>query len=251
MRFFFKIFFLLQIFTFLLHAQIINVAVAANVSYAIESLKKEFQKLHPDTQINITLASSGKLAAQIKHGAPYDIFMSADMKYPQSLFEEKFTRIPVKVYAKGTLALLSKTPQKFSNITKLLQDSGIKKIAIANPKTAPYGIAAVEALKHMKLLSTLQSKLVYGESISQTLSYTLYATDLGFVATSLLLSPKMKNFKANKHFVELDPKFYTPIKQGIILLKKAKNYKAAREFYEFILSEKAQKIFQQYGYLKP
>ena len=226
----------------------ISIAVAANVSYAIDDLKKEFKKTHPNTKVRVILGSSGKLTAQIKHGAPYDLFMSANMKYPKALYREKIALTEPVVYALGSLALLSNKNRDFSNGIYLLQSKKIYKIAIANPKTAPYGIAAMEALTNAKIKKSLRSKFVYGESISQTVSYAVTAADIGIIAKSSLYSKNMSRYKKNINWVAIDAKLYTPIKQGIVMLKEDKEVKA---FYDFILSADAKKIFKEYGYLLP
>ena len=126
----------------------INIAVAANVSYAIDTLKKEFNKTYPDIKVRVTIGGSGKLTAQIKNRAPYDIFMSANMKYPQYLYDNKVAISKPTVYARGSLAILSSKKQDFTKGLELLKDKNIVKIAIANPKTAPYGKASIEAIKN-------------------------------------------------------------------------------------------------------
>jgi len=127
----------LLLLSFTLHAQTITVAVAANVSYAIEDLKKAFNKTYPKTKVRIVLGSSGKLTAKIKNGAPYDMFLSANMKYPNFLFEHNIAITKPIVYAKGSLAFLSKKPRHFTKGLHILLDDDIKRIAVANPKTAP------------------------------------------------------------------------------------------------------------------
>ena len=241
---------LLAIFIFSsLHGGSIKIAVAANVSYAIEDLKKEFNLLHPDIKVNVILGSSGKLTAQIKHGAPYHLFMSADMKYPQSLYEDKLTRTKPLVYAQGTISFLSTKKFDFSKGLDVLNSKDISKIAIANPKTAPYGRATLQALKSNNIYESVKRKLIYGESISQTLSYTIQATDIGIVATSLLYSPRMKKYKEGVNWMRVDSKLYTPIKQGIVILKNGTNSTEVEVFYNFIFSENAKKIFRKYGYI--
>ena len=229
----------------------ITVAVAANVSYAIDDLKKEFHTLYPNIKVNIILGGTGKLVAQIKHKAPYDILMSANMMYPESLYErgEAITR-PL-VYAQGSLAYLSKKEMDFSKGMTLLTDKNIKKIAVANPKTAPYGQASVEALKNAHLYEKIKSKFVYGESISQTLTYAIRATDIGLIAKSALFSPKLAHLKKGKNWTEFDPKLYTPIDQGVVLLKHGEKNAEASAFYAFILSKKAKTIFEKFGYIVP
>ena len=231
-----------------LQAQSINIAVAANVSYAMDELKKEFKKLHPEIKVRVTLGSSGKLTAQIKNGAPYDIFMSANMKYPESLYAEKIAITKPVVYAQGSLAYLSTKKLDFSQGISLIQSEDIEKIAVANPKTAPYGIATKEALKNAGLYEKVKKKFVYGESISQTVSYTVAATDLGFIAKSSLFSPRMSQYKKGINWIDVESKLYTPINQGIVILENSKKSREVKAFYDFMLSTKAKKILNVFGY---
>lgn len=224
-----------------LFAGSINIAVAANVSYAINDLISEFNKTNPDTNVNVTLGSSGKLTAQIKNGAPYNLFMAANMKYPKALYSDKIAITKPVIYAQGSLAILSAKQVDFSKGIMLAKDSSIKKIAIANPKTAPYGKAAVEAMKNAKIYNDVVGKYVYAESISQTVTYALTATDIGFIAKSSLYSPKMAMYKEGINWTDVDPKLYTPINQGIVILSNAKDNKEVKAFYDFILGEKAKK----------
>lgn len=227
----------------------INIAVAANVSYAIDELKAEFAKTHPNTKVQVTLGSSGKLTAQIKNGAPFGLFMSANMKYPNALYEDNIATTKPVVYAQGALAYLSSQKHDFSKGIKLLESKNIEKIAIANPKTAPYGKAAIEAMKNAKVLDNVQSKFVYAESISQTVTYAITAADIGFIAKSSLYSPKMKQYKKDINWVDVDSALYTPIRQGIVLLKTSNNASEYKAFYDFILSNSAKDIFKKYGYI--
>lgn len=232
-------------------AERINIAVAANVSYAIDDLIAEFNKTNPDTKVEVTLGSSGKLTAQIKNGAPYNLFMAANMKYPKALYSDKIAITKPKIYAQGSLAILSTKKLDFTKGINLAIDSKVDKIAIANPKTAPYGKAAVEAFKNAKIYEAIEKKLVYAESISQTVTYAITATDIGFIAKSSLYSPKMSKYKEGINWTDVDPKLYTPINQGIVIINNAKDNKEVKAFYDFILGEDAKKIFNAYGYLVP
>ena len=234
-----------------LFASEIKIAVAANVSYAIDDLKKEFNKLYPDTKVNVTLGSSGKLTAQIINGAPYQLFMSANMKYPKALYEDKIAITKPIVYAQGALAIFSNKTRDFSKGISLLKDKTISRVAIANPKTAPYGKAAFEAIKKAMIYDEIKNKFVYAESISQTVSYTVTATDIGIIAKSSLYSPRMSRFEKNKNWVEIDSSLYTPINQGIVILKEDENNSDVEKFYRFVLSQKAKKIFEDFGYITP
>ena len=227
----------------------INIAVAANVSYAIEELKAAFAQTNPDTKVQVTLGSSGKLTAQIKNGAPYGLFMAANMKYPEALYGDKIAVTEPVVYAQGALAYLSAKPTDFSAGISMMADKKIGKIAIANPKTAPYGKAAIEAMKKGGVYDAAVSKFVYAESISQTVAYAVTAADIGFIAKSSLYSPKMAQYKENVNWAPVDAKLYTPIKQGIVLLKNGEGNAEYRAFYDFMLSPKAKAILTQYGYI--
>jgi len=241
-------------FTTLIFAKTINIAVSANVSYAMPTLQKEFSKLYPSIKTRIILGSSGKLTAQISNGAPYDIFLSANMKYPNKLYEDKIAITKPIVYAKGTLAILSPNQRSFKHGIKLLKNKLVKRIAIANPKTAPYGVATFEALKNVNILDEIKDKIIYGESISQTVTYTMMVADVGIVAKSSLYSPKLVNIHENVHWVEVDKTLYSPIKQGMVILKNAKdlkNYKEVKLFYDFMLSQKGKNILKEFGYQIP
>jgi molybdate transport system substrate-binding protein len=239
-----KILFLI-LFTTNIFASSITVAVSANMSFAINPLIKEFEKQNPNIKINTIFGSSGKLTAQIKHGAPYDIFLSANMKYPEFLHKNGFCKTPPKIYAKGCLVLSSTQKRDFDGIKTILSDE-VKQIAVANPKTAPYGIATKEALVNAKLYDKVSSKFVFGESISQTVTYTIRASDIGFIAKSAIYAPNMKKYKKNINWIDVDTKYYTPISQGMVIVKKSNE---AKKFYDFMLSIEAKNILQKYGYI--
>jgi molybdate transport system substrate-binding protein len=240
---------LILLFSTILFANSINIAVAANVSYAIPKLIKEFNKQYPNIKIKTTLGGSGKLTAQIKHKAPYDIFMSANMAYPNALYQDGIAIIKPTIYAKGALSLFrTKKIDQPLNID-ILKNKNIRKIAIANPKTAPYGKASIEALKNLNIYNKIKNKFIYGESISQTVMYTLSAADIGLIASSALYSSKMTKYKKNIHYINIDPTLYKPINQGIVILKRAKNNSDVKKFYDFILSKKAKNILKEFGYI--
>jgi molybdate transport system substrate-binding protein len=237
--------------TNILYANTLNIAVAANVSYAINDLKKEFELQNKNIKLNIILGGSGKLTAKINNNAPYDIFLSANMLYPNSLYKSGYGITKPKVYAKGAIALLTSRGKNLNKGIKSILAKDINKIAIANPKTAPYGKATVEALKNAKLYDLVKAKFVYGESISQTVMYATKMADLGFIAKSALYSPLMSHYKKGISWIDLDPKLYTPIKQGIVILKEGKGSSDVRSFYDFLLSESAKEIFKKFGYILP
>ena len=246
-----KTLFLFLVMCAMVQASTLRIATAANMSYAMEALKVRFEKAHPDTQLEIMVGSSGKLAAQISNGAPIDLFLSANMKYPQALYEEGLTQKAPVVYAKGVLVMLSTKPRDYTRGLKLLESPQIKKIAVANPKTAPYGVAAEEALKHAGVYDAVKEKFVYGESVSQTVTYAVRAADIGLIAKSALFSPHMKMFKKGTNWADVDAKLYTPIAQGMVLVKKSRHQEEAQQFYDFLLGDEGRHILLAYGYLLP
>ncbi len=244
------ILFLLTGFTKSSYAQksTITVAVAANVQYAMQDLKAEFEK-ETGMKVTVIIGSSGQLTAQIQQGAPYDIFISADMKYPNTLYKNHLTAKPPKVYAYGTLVLWTmKNGIIFQNDFKELLDNSIQKIALANPRTAPYGVATVQALKYYNIYDRIVDKLVYGESISPTNQYIVSkAVDVGFTAKSVVMSPVMKG---KGTWEKVNPKAYKPIAQGCVILTYGLEHHKmeSQSFFQFLFSKKARSILEKYGY---
>jgi molybdate transport system substrate-binding protein len=231
---------LLSLFIFnFVFAKTIIVAAAGNTVYVLPALKQEFNKLYPNINIRFVISSSGKLTSQIENGAPFDIFLSANMKYPNYLYSKKLAVTKPKVYAKGRLALFS-IRKKLTNLNDL---ENVDTIAVANVKTAPYAKATIEVLKNAKLYNKVKNKLVYAETVNQVISYVKNAVDAGFVAKSAMFSPKMRKYKNS--YIEIDKNLYSPINQGIVIIKDSKQ---VREFYNFIFSKKAKLIFKKYGY---
>jgi molybdate transport system substrate-binding protein len=221
----------------------IHLAVAANVSFAIIELAKEFNKDFPNVDLQISLGSSGKLSAQIENKAPYDIFMSANIKYPEKLFANGIGLQKPEIYANGGLVLLSMTERDFSNGFKIFETEKFNKIAIANPKTAPYGFASVEVLQNLGLFQKLEEKFVYGESIGQTFTYATKVTEIGFVAKSQLFGEDFRDLIEGKNWFEIPKHFYSPISQGALILSEN-----GKDFYNFLLSEKGKEILKDFGY---
>lgn len=226
-----------------LNATEINVFAAANVSYALNELKIEFARTNPNIKVNLNLGASGALMAQIKNGADAHVFMSADMKFAQDLYDTKFAITEPIIYAQGALALFSVRNIDFSKGIKAVE--GLKALAIALPDTAPYGKASIEALKNAEIFKSVEKNIIFTKSIGEALSSAIAAADAGFIAASAMYDPKMSKYKQGASFILVDPSLYTPIDQGVVLLKDSP---AARAFYEFIRSEKAKEIFRKFGY---
>ncbi|HYD95481.1 MAG TPA: molybdate ABC transporter substrate-binding protein [Noviherbaspirillum sp.] len=233
----------------LARADTLTVAVAANLQYAFDDLQAVFTK-ETGHAIKPVYNSSGKFAAQIMNGAPFDLFLSADMEYPEKLHKEGFAAAP-KVYAYGTLVLWTMKDIDLANWQASLAAPGVGKIAAANPKTAPYGRETLKALAHLRLDDALKAKLVFGESISQTNQYIhSRSADAGFTAKSVVVSPEMKG---QGKWVDLPKDSYQPIAQGVVVLKHGRqhNAKLAQQFHDFVLSPTARAILERYGYLLP
>ncbi|SDX41531.1 molybdate transport system substrate-binding protein [Lutibacter oricola] len=223
----------------------ITVATAANMQYAMKELTNTFTQL-TSIKCNIIISSSGKLTAQIKEGAPYDIFVSADMKFPNELNKHGFSATTPKIYAYGKLILWS-TKNNIQPSFDLLTSEKIKHIAIANPKTAPYGIAAEEILKKEQLFEHVKHKFVYGESVAQTNQFiTTNAAEIGFTAKSVIYSSNIKN-KGN--WIDINQDNYTSISQGVVILKNSpSNQNQVKQFYNFLFSKKGIEILNKFGY---
>ncbi|MEK7485906.1 MAG: molybdate ABC transporter substrate-binding protein [Planctomycetota bacterium] len=228
----------------------LTVAVAANMQFAMEEIKVLFEKKF-NIPLNLVFSSSGKITTQIINGAPYDLFLSADMKYPETLQKEGFADAP-KVYVHGVLIVWTVDENiDFANDLNSLLEEKIQKIAIANPTHAPYGIAAIEVLKAKNLYDQVQSKIVMGESISQVNQYvTMKTVAAGFTTKSVLFSPEVTE---KGKFIEIDPSLYTPILQGVSMLKYGKTQHAqeTQQLYQFLFEKESTDILEKYGYQIP
>jgi molybdate transport system substrate-binding protein len=220
----------------------ITVAVAANMQYAIEALKTAYNKQHK-VQIDVVLGASGKLTQQIIAGAPFDIFISADTAFPAKVQAAGMAVAGPRTYARGILVLWTARADIKPEV-QLLTANTIRHIAIANPATAPYGAAAVKVMKKYKLYEKVAAKLVTGESISQASQYIASGNaEIGFTAKAIVIADAMKG---KGHWMEIPQQDYAPIKQAAVLLK---DNTAAKEFYGFLFSAQAKKVFEEFGYI--
>jgi molybdate transport system substrate-binding protein len=227
----------------------VRAAVAANFAAPMAQLATLFQHETGHTLV-VSLGSSGKLHAQIKAGAPFDIFLAADELHPQILQREgQAVAGSDFVYALGKLVLWSKQPAYVDDQGKVLSGGSFRKLAIADPKLAPYGVAAQQTLQQLNLWTALQPKLVTGVSIAQ--AYQFAATEnaqLAFIA----LSQITRDGKVTEGSSWLVPAhLYSPIRQSAVLLAGAENNAAAQRFLQFLQREKAAGIIRSYGYALP
>lgn len=229
----------------------LKVAVAANVQFAIKDIEIAFEK-SMDKDIDIIIGSSGKLTAQIQQGAPYDLLLAANMKYPQSLYESGNAATEPTIYGLGTLVLWTLLDDLIlDKELAILSKADINKIAIANPKNAPYGEEAIKVFDYYKIKEMVLPKLVYAESIAQTNQYILTKNcEVGLTAKSVVLSPKMKG---KGTWIEVPESAYQPISQGVVLTKYgAENHPdLAQKFYDFLFTNTSKEILERYGYRIP
>jgi molybdate transport system substrate-binding protein len=229
-------------------AQEITVAAAADLQFAFQDVAARFEK---DTgkHLKLIFGSSGNFFAQIQNGAPFDVFFSADIDYPKRL-EAAGLAEPgtLYLYATGKIVLWVPNDSKLdlSRGLQVLLDPGINKIAIANPEHAPYGRAAVAALRHENLYDKVSAKFVLGENISQAASFVVSGSaDIGIVALSLALAPAMK--EKGKYF-EIPAQDYPAIEQGAVILKSSQNKEVARQLFEFLKTAAMQDLLRSCGF---
>ncbi len=236
----------------------LSIAAAANLIYALDALNAAFLEIeNPKSKIEnlTTLASttgaSGNLVAQIKNGAPYDVFLSADLDYPQALIKAgQADAKTLATFAIGRLVLWTTKPGiDVTDIAATIRNPAVQKLAVANPTTAPYGRAALQALDHLGLTSAAKPKIVTGENITQTAQFVETGNaDAGFVALSLVLSP---NLKAKGRWSEVPATLYAPLDQGAVITHRGASNPAAARYLAFLKSDAARNIFERFGYALP
>jgi len=232
-------------------AQEIRVAAAADLNFALNELAGKYEKL-TGTKVSVTYGSSGNFFAQLQNGAPFDLFFSADIDYPQKL-EAAGLAEPGTLYkyALGRIVVWTRADANL-NVAKqgwnLLLHAGVQKIAIANPDHAPYGRAAVAALQKAGIYEQVKSKLVYGENISQAAQFVQSGSaQVGIVALSLAVSPGMRDGKR----WEIPADMHPAIEQAAIILRNAKNKSQARAFLQFIKSADGRATLEKFGFTIP
>jgi molybdate transport system substrate-binding protein len=222
------------------------VAVAANFTKPMTEIAAEFEKATGHSA-KLAFGSSGKFVAQLENGAPFDVFLSADDKNPLKLEQSGLAVAGSRfTYALGKLVLWSKTIDYVDNEGRVLEKGGFKHLALADPKLAPYGAAALEALKNLELLDKLQPLFVQGENIAQTHEFISTGNaELGFVA----LSQVYENGKISSGSAWIVPEnLYSPILQDAVLLKTGAENPAALALLEYLKSAPAKAIIKKYGY---
>ena len=229
----------------------LKVAAASDLTFAFKDVGARFEK-QTGNSLKLTYGSSGNFFSQIQNGAPFDLFFSADVSYPQKLEAAGLTEPgTIYDYATGKLVIWVPNASKLdlSRGLSVLLDPGIRKIAVANPQHAPYGAAAVAALHHAGIYDQVKDKFVLGENISQTAQFVQSGNaDVGLLALSLALAPAMKT---SGRYVEVPASDYPPLIQAGVILKSSRNKELANQFLKFLREPGTVALMEQYGFAVP
>ena len=227
----------------------ITLAAASDLKFALDEIVVLFNKTHPADRVETVYGSSGKFQAQIRQGAPFDLYFSADISYPRALKAEGFAASEVQPYAVGRIVLWSPLLDASKMTLADLADPSIRKIAIANPKHAPYGKRAEEALRAAGVWGEVESRLVYGENIAQTAQFVQSGNvSVGVIALSLALNPELA--KRGGHAL-IPGNLHRPLEQGFIITQHAAGNPLAQAFARFMTGNEARTIMHRYGFVLP
>lgn len=229
-------------------AERLTIAAAANLKWAMDEVIAAYQQTHAGSAVDVIYGSSGKLHAQIRNGAPFDMYFSADMAYPRALAEAGFAASQVRPYALGRIVLWSASRDVSRMTMQDLADPEIERIAMANPRHAPYGKRAEEALRATGVWDKVESRLVYGESIAQAAQFVHTGNaQVGIIALAMALSPELAG---GSHWLIPDD-LHEPLEQGFIITRRAEDNAAARRFANFMGSEPARAVLLKHGFALP
>lgn len=230
-----------------LWAEKISVFVASSASKAMGEVREAFLKTHPKDEIELVFGASGKHYQLLKEGREFDMFFSADSKWAGQIAQDGNAASQPAVYALGVVALYSLDDKFLKGGEKALKDraKAIKHISIANPKVAPYGVAAEEVMKNLEIYELFKDKIVLGDNISQPVNHIdTGAAELAFVAYSLV-SPINK---PKGKVLVVDSALFSPLEQSFVITKYGKGKKLAQEFSDFVLSKDGKAIIEKYGF---
>lgn len=233
--------------------QVVTIAAASDLKFALREVVAEFKKARPLFDVQVTYGSSGNFHSQLTQGAPFDLFLSADVSYPDRLIQAGVAAGDTRfIYAVGRLAVWASNesgidPEKLRE--KVFTDARVRKIAIANPEHAPYGKAAVRALEKLGVHAAVKDRLVLGENVAQAAQFVESgAADLGIIALSLALAPELK---PKGKYWELPLDAYPRMEQGGAVMSKARHPEAAREFRAFLSGNQGAAILRRNGFFLP
>ena len=231
------------------HAEKITIAAAADLKFAMDEIVTGFKKSHTGHEVEVIYGSSGKFHTQIQQGAPYDIFFSADISYPRELAKIGMAASEVKPYAFGRIVLWSNSMDAAKMTLASLTDPKISRIAIANPKHAPYGKRAEEALRAVGMWDRVQSKLVFGENIAHTAQFVQTGNaQVGIIALSLAVNSELA--KKGGYYLVPD-NLHNPLEQGYVITTRGAGKPLAKQFADYMGSKPARAIMTKYGFVLP
>lgn len=231
----------------------LTIAAAADLKFALDELAAEFRTNHPAISVRLSYGSSGNFYAQLQNRAPFDLFFSADIDYPRRLADAGHALdADVFLYAVGRIVLWVPASSPIDVETlghRALLSPAAKRVAIANPRHAPYGVAAVAAMKSLSVHDRVGPRLVLGENIAQTAQFVQSgAADLGIIALSLAIAPQMRD--AGRWW-EIPLEAYPRMDQGGVILNWTRHPAAARAFRDFVLGEHGREVLKRYGFFLP
>lgn len=233
----------------LLHAEPLRIAAASDLKFALDAIAADYGKDAEQPPVEISYGSSGKFFTQIQQGAPFDLFFSADIRYPEQLAASGFAATPVRPYAVGRLVLWSAGVDASTLTLADLSQPRFRHIAIANPRHAPYGQRAEQALRSAGVLDDVRSKLVFGENIAQTAQFVQSGNaEIGLIALSLARSPELAR---RGGYALLPAHLHEPLRQGFIITRHGRDNPAAAQFAQFMATPAVQAILLHYGFERP
>lgn len=227
----------------------LTIAAASDLRFALDEVVERFKADRPGEDIKVIYGSSGKLFAQITNGAPFDLYFSADIAYPRELEQKGLTAGPTRPYAVGRIVLWSLDQTLANTPLRDLPTADMRRFAIANPRHAPYGMRAQEALEHQGVWEAMQSRLVLGENIAHTAQFVdSGAAEAGIIALSLALAPPMADKGAWTLILDA---WHAPLEQGHVITRRAADNPLAVAFDHYMDSEPARAVMRRYGFLLP
>ena len=230
-------------------AEKITIAAAADLKFAMDEIVSGFRKTNPVDEVDVIYGSSGNFNTQIQQGAPYDLYFSADIGFPRELAKNGHAGSDVKPYAVGRIVLWSATLDATRMTMASLADSNIARIAIANPKHAPYGKRAEEALRAAGVWEKVEPKLVYGENIAQTAQYVQSGNaQVGIIALSLAVNPELSS---KGGYWLIPDTLHAPLEQGFVVTRRAANSALAKRFAGYMDRKFARAVMTKYGFVLP
>ena len=231
------------------HGAKFTIAAASDLRFALDDVIAVYREEYPDHEVEVIYGSSGKMTTQIINGAPFDIFFSADISFPQRLRAEGFAATEPAVYAIGRIVIWSSTFDASElTLADLPTDPRIRRVAIAQPSHAPYGLRAREAMEASGVWEAVQSKLVFGENIAHTAQMVESgAAEVGIIALSLAKFPTLAQH--GHHLI--DDNLHNPLTQGYVVTRRGAEKPGVMDFAAFMETDIAHEIMERYGFVMP